>query len=65
MPAEWTLGKGVFRQMRGLTLDPANKTVIVSDKYWNGVLTFALPEMYTAVADLRTRAAVDIQPFVP
>ena len=64
VPPEWTLGKGVFRQMRGLTLDPANKTVIVSDKYWNGVLTFALPEMYTAVADLRTRAAVDIQPFV-
>ena len=44
---EWTVGKGILKQMRGLTLDPANKTVIVSDKYYNGVLTFALPEMFT------------------
>jgi hypothetical protein len=51
---EWTVGKGILKQMRGLTLDPANKTVIVSDKYYNGVLTFALPEMFTA-ADQRSR----------
>jgi hypothetical protein len=52
---EWTIGKGILKQMRGLTLDPANKTVIVSDKYYNGVLTFALPEMFAAVANQRTR----------
>jgi hypothetical protein len=65
VPPEWTVGKGILKQMRGLTLDPANKTVIVSDKYYNGVLTFALPEMFTAVAAQRTRLAVDIQPFGP
>lgn len=46
VPPEWTIGKGILQQIRGLTLDPANKTVIVSDKYYNGVLTYALPEMF-------------------
>jgi hypothetical protein len=31
---------------RGLTIDPKKKTVIVSDKYMNSVMTFSLPEMY-------------------
>lgn len=57
---EWTIGKGILMQMRGLTLDPANRTVMVSDKYYNGVLTFALPEMYAAVGDERARRGVDI-----
>lgn len=39
--------------------------VIVSDKYYNGVLTFSLPEMFTAIPDRRTRAAVDIHPWNP
>lgn len=45
---EWTLGKGLLQQIRGLTLDPANKAVIVSDKFYNGVLTFAVPEIFEA-----------------
>jgi hypothetical protein len=53
----WTIGKGILKQERGLTLDPVNKTVIVSDKYYNGVLTFALPEMF-AGTDQRTRLGV-------
>jgi DNA-binding beta-propeller fold protein YncE len=57
---EWTIGKGILKQMRGLTLDPANRTVMVSDKYYNGVLTFALPEMFAAVADERVRMGVPI-----
>jgi hypothetical protein len=31
---------------RGLTLDPKRKTVIVSDKFKNSVMTFSLPELY-------------------
>ena len=58
---EWTIGKGILKQMRGLTLDPANRTVMVSDKYYNGVLTFALPEMFAAVADERARRGVPIR----
>jgi DNA-binding beta-propeller fold protein YncE len=54
VPPEWTIGKGILQQVRGLTLDPANKSVLVSDKYYNGVLTFALPEMFEAAGSQRT-----------
>jgi DNA-binding beta-propeller fold protein YncE len=54
VPPEWTIGKGILEQVRGLTLDPANKSVLVSDKYYNGVLTFALPEMFDAASAQRT-----------
>jgi hypothetical protein len=37
---------GVLRNPRGVAVDDKNKTVIVSDKYLNGVLTFSLPEMF-------------------
>ena len=48
VPPRWTIGgpKGMLRQPRGLTLDPKNKTVIMSDKYLNGVLTYFLPEIF-------------------
>jgi len=42
----WTVAKGHLYMPRGLTLDPNKKTVIVSDKYMNSVMTFSLPEMY-------------------
>ena len=42
----WTVAKGHLFMPRGLTLDPKRKTVIVSDKFKNSVMTFALPEMY-------------------
>jgi len=44
----WRLGgpQGVIRNPRGVAVDAKNKTVLVSDKYLNGVLTFALPEMF-------------------
>ena len=46
--AAWKVGgpKGVLRQPRGVAVDPENMTIIVSDKYLNGVLTYSLPEMY-------------------
>jgi len=42
----WTVAKGYLYLPRGLTLDPKRKTVIVSDKFKNSVMTFSLPEMY-------------------
>ncbi|MBI2820700.1 MAG: hypothetical protein HYX74_00615 [Acidobacteria bacterium] len=48
VPPRWTIGgpKGVLRQLRGVALDPASKTVIISDKYLNAVLTYSFPEMF-------------------
>jgi DNA-binding beta-propeller fold protein YncE len=43
---KWTVAKGHLYMPRGLTLDPKKKTVIVSDKYMNSVMTFSLPELY-------------------
>ena len=42
----WTVAKGHLYMPRGLTIDPKRKTVIVSDKFKNSVMTFSLPEMY-------------------
>jgi DNA-binding beta-propeller fold protein YncE len=46
----WRLGgpNGVIRNPRGVAVDAKNKTVLVSDKYLNGVLTFSFPEMFEA-----------------
>ena len=50
VPAQWMIAgpKGMLRQPRGVTLDPKNKTLIVSDKYLNGVLTYSFPELFDA-----------------
>ena len=49
---QWTIGgpKGHLRQPRGITLDPKNKNIIVSDKFLNGVLTYNFPELFAADA---------------
>jgi hypothetical protein len=48
VPPRWTIGgpNGFLQQARGVTLDPANKVVIVSDKYHNGVFSFEFPELF-------------------
>jgi len=48
VPPRWRIGgpNSVLRQVRGVTLDPKNKSVIVSDKYINAVLTFSFPEIF-------------------
>jgi hypothetical protein len=48
VPPRWMIGgpNSVLRQVRGLTLDPKNKNVIISDKYINAVLTFNFPEIF-------------------
>jgi DNA-binding beta-propeller fold protein YncE len=53
---QWTIAKGYLYMARGLTLDPKNKTVIVSDKYLNNVMTFSLPEMYAGARPARETA---------
>ena len=48
VPPRWTIGgpNGMLRQPRGLALDPKNKSVIVSDKYLNAILTYHFPEIF-------------------
>ena len=48
VPPRWMIGgpNSVLRQVRGLTLDPKHKSVIVSDKYLNSILTFSFPEIF-------------------
>ena len=44
----WTIGgpKGVLRMVRGVDLDPEHKSIIVTDKRLNAVLTFYFPEIF-------------------
>jgi hypothetical protein len=53
---QWTIAgpHGLLRQPRGLVLDPKNKTLIVSDKYLNGVLTYHFPELFEAESPRQT-----------
>ncbi len=54
VPPKYTIAKGYLYMPRGLTLDPKKKTVIVSDKYKNSVMTFSLPELYNRPATSQT-----------
>ena len=47
-PPLWKFGgpNGIIRQPRGVTLDVAHKSVIVTDKRVNAVLTWYFPEMF-------------------
>jgi len=48
VPPRWMIGgpKGMMLQIRGVALDPKNKTVMISDKRLNAVVTFAFPEIF-------------------
>jgi hypothetical protein len=46
VPARWTIGKGLFRDIRGIAIDPKTKTVMASDKNLNAVVTFYAPEIF-------------------
>ena len=52
----WTIGgpKGMLRRPHGVVVDAKNKTVIITDKYQNGVLTYSFPEMFEADGPVRT-----------
>ena len=47
-PPRWTIGGpyGVLKQPRGIDLDARNKSVIITDKVLNSVLTFYFPEIF-------------------
>ena len=59
VPPRYTIAKGYLYMPRGLTLDPKKKTVIVSDKYKNSVMTFSLPELYDRPAPSQTARAAN------
>lgn len=48
VPPRWTIGgpNVMLRQVRGVTLDPKHKSVIISDKYMNAVFTYFFPEIF-------------------
>jgi hypothetical protein len=57
VPPKWMIAgpKGALRQPRGVTLDSKNKTLIVSDKYLSGVLTYSFPELFATEAQQTAR----------
>jgi DNA-binding beta-propeller fold protein YncE len=63
VPAQWTIAgpKGMLRQPRGVALDPKSKTLIVSDKYLNGVLTYSFPELFEVPRPRQTARAAGEQ----
>ncbi len=48
VPPRWQIGgpNQLLRQVRGITLVPKEKTVVVSDKYVNAVMTYYFPEIF-------------------
>ncbi len=48
VPPRWTIGgpKGMLQQVRGVAFDAKNKSVIISDKRLNAVLTYYFPEIF-------------------
>ena len=48
VPPRWTIGGpfGMLKQPRGIDIDPKNKTILISDKRMNAVLTYSLPEIF-------------------
>ena len=56
VPPRFRIGgpNGSLRMPRGVVLDPKNQSVIVSDKKLNAILTFRIPEIFSATAAQRT-----------
>ena len=52
VPPRFTIGgpKGALRNTRGVAIDAKNRSIIVSDKDLNAVLTFEVPEIFTPSA---------------
>jgi hypothetical protein len=44
--AKWTIGKGIFYDIRGVAVDPEHKLVIATDKALNAIVTFHVPEIF-------------------
>jgi len=48
VPPRWTIGgpNGILEAVRGVALDPKHKSVIISDKRLNALLTYSFPEIF-------------------
>lgn len=55
VPARWAIGGpgGVLSDMRGVAIDAKNKSVIISDKTVNGVMTWSVPEIFDNITGRR------------
>jgi len=53
-PARFKIGQGVLLEMRGLAVDAKNRSVIVTDKQLNAVLTWHVPEVFAQTTGTRT-----------
>jgi hypothetical protein len=42
----WRIGRGFLKVPRGVALDPETKSMIVSDKVGNRIVTFHFPEIF-------------------
>jgi len=51
VPPRFTIGgpNGKLVDPRGVTINGKNKTVVISDKYLNAVLTYSVPQLFTAM----------------
>jgi hypothetical protein len=45
-PPRWVIGKGIFQDIRGVTIDPEHKLVMTTDKDLNAIVTFHVPEIF-------------------
>jgi hypothetical protein len=52
-PPRWEIGKDIFYDIRGVTIDPKSKTVIATDKKLNAIVTFHVPEIFDEEASTR------------
>jgi hypothetical protein len=48
VPPMWTIGgpNGMLRDAKGLAIDPKSKSVFVTDKYVNAIMTYYFPEIF-------------------
>jgi hypothetical protein len=52
-PARFRIGQGVLLEMRALAVDAKNKSVIITDKELNAVMTWHVPEVFEHVTSTR------------
>ena len=53
-PARFRIGQGVLLEMRALAVDPKNKSVIITDKELNAVMTWYVPEVFAQATGTRS-----------
>jgi hypothetical protein len=53
-PPRFKIGQGVVVEVRGLTIDPKNQSVISTDKDLNAVMTWRVPEVFAQATGTRT-----------